>query len=84
MTVFHFRLFPEKTKEIFFSKNPLFLAHCTHFWANISLNPVPISFSKTILTKYHCAKCWRKSNELFLSNTGFRGMHVYMHGTGVS
>ena len=77
--------FQKKLKNFFFKKStifgPLYPFLGKH---NVSLNPVPISFSKTILTKYHCAKCWRKSNEWFLSNTGFRGTHVYMHGTGVS
>ena len=41
--MFHFTLFPEKNKEFFFQKTPLFLAHCAHFWPkqNAPLNSVP-------------------------------------------
>ena len=45
MKMLPFRLFREKTKDFFFQKTTLFLAHSAHFWAkqNVPLNFVPIS-----------------------------------------
>ena len=89
MTMFYFRLFPEKKlKQFFFKKTPPFLAPCAHFCVkkkHVPLNSVAIRFCFfKIQAKYYCVKIWRKSNEWFPSNSGFRRTHAYMHGTGVS
>ena len=41
--MFHFTLFPEKNKEIFFSKNPTIFGPLCPFWPkqNVPLNSVP-------------------------------------------
>ena len=56
--MFHFTLFPEKNKEFFFQKKPLFLAHFAHSGAkqNVPLNSeekVMLGFQATLVSDAH-------------------------------
>ena len=82
----------QRKLEAFFSKNPLFLAHCVHIWAKQNVPQVlflSVFFKKNfwlsivLPSKYCCAKL-RKSNEWFPRNTEFKVTYAYIHGTGIS
>ena len=61
----------KKLNIFFFQKNPLFLTNCVPFWAkqNVRLNSISIIFLRKIPTN--------------TANSGSRGTHAYMHGTGI-
>ena len=77
--MFHFTLFPERNKEIFFQKNPTIFGPLCPFLGKTECSSKFFSYHFfLILTKYHCAKFWRKSNAWIPSNTGFRRTHAHM------
>ena len=84
--MFHFRLFPEKTKKTFFlPKNPTIFGPLCPFLGKTECSSKFWSYRDFLKKfKYHCIKFRRKSNEWFPSYTSFRCTHAHMHGTGIS